>query len=65
MYYKVLGTTSYVNENAVAVDLGRVDSDAERGIVQAGTCERVELPAVPGTAQNERIRDVVTRQVAR
>jgi hypothetical protein len=59
MYYKVPGTTSQVNEDTLAVDPGRVDSDAERRIVEAGTCGRIELPAVPGTAQDQLIRDVV------
>src|SRR6266545_1702409 len=59
MYYKVPGTTLQVNENTLAVDLGRVDSDAERRIVEAGTRDRVELPAVPGTAKDQLIREVV------
>jgi hypothetical protein len=59
MYYKVPGTTSQVNEDTLAVDLGRVNSDAERRVIEAGTRDRVELPAVPGTAQDQLIRDVV------
>jgi hypothetical protein len=53
MYYKVPGTTSQVNADTLAVDLGWVDSDAKRRIVEAGARGRVELPAVPGTAQDE------------
>jgi hypothetical protein len=65
MYYKVPGTTSQVNEDTLAVDLGRVDSDAERRIVEAGTRDRVELPAVPGTAQDKSPRDVVAARPTR
>jgi hypothetical protein len=59
MHYKVLGTTSYVNQDSAVDGLGRVDGDAQRGIVEAGTCERVELPAVPGTTEDQLIREVV------
>jgi hypothetical protein len=59
MYYKVPGTTSQINEDTLAVDLGRVDSDAEPRIIEAGARGRIELPAVPGTAQDQLIRDVV------
>jgi hypothetical protein len=59
MYYKVPGTTSQVNEDTLAVDLGRVDSDAKRRIVEAGTRDRIELPAVPGTAEDKCPCDVV------
>jgi cell pole-organizing protein PopZ len=59
MYYKVLGTTSQVNEDTLAIDLGRVDSDAERRIVEAGARGRIELPAVPGTPQDQLPSEVV------
>src|SRR6266498_1592840 len=65
MYYKVPGTTLQVNENTLAVDLGRVDSDAERRIVEAGTRDRVELPAVPGTAQDQLPSEVVATRPPR
>jgi hypothetical protein len=64
MYYKVPGTTSQVNEDALAVDLRRVDSDAKRRVVEAGARGRVELPAVPGTAQDEVSRHVVSTWLA-
>jgi hypothetical protein len=59
MYYKVPGTTSQVNEDAPAVDLGLVNNDAERRIVEAGARGRIELPAVPGTAQDQLPGEVV------
>jgi hypothetical protein len=65
MYYKVPGTTSQVNENTVAVDPGRVDSDPERGVVEAGPRDRVELPAVPGTAQDQLPTEVVATRPPR
>ena len=64
MYYKVPGATSQVNEDTLAVDLGRVDSDAERRIVEAGARGRIELPAVPGTTQDKSPRDVVPTWLA-
>jgi hypothetical protein len=65
MYYKVPGTTSQVNEDAAIRSLGRVNGDAERGIVEAGACGGVELPAVPGAAQDQLTRDVVAARPAR
>jgi hypothetical protein len=65
MHYKVLWTTSYVNQDSALDGLGRVDRDAQRGIVEAGTCKRVELPAVPGTAKDNSPRDVVGARLAR
>jgi hypothetical protein len=65
MHYKVLWTTSYVNQDSAVDSLGRVDRDAQRGIVEAGTCKRVELPAVPGAAQDQRPREVVTTRATR
>jgi len=65
MYYKVPGTTSQVNEDTLAVDLGRVDSDAERRVIEAGARDRVELPAVPGTAQDQLPSEVVAARSAR
>jgi hypothetical protein len=59
MYYKVPGTTLYVNQDSAVGRLGRVDGNAERGIVEAGTGNRVELPAVPGAAQDMSPREVV------
>jgi hypothetical protein len=65
MYYKVPGTTSQVNEDALAVDLGRVDSDAERRVVEAGARGRIELPAMPGTAQDRLPTEVVATRPPR
>jgi hypothetical protein len=65
MYYKVPGTTSQVNEDAFAVDLGRVDSDAERRVVEAGARGRIELPAMPGTAQDQLPSEVVAARPPR
>jgi hypothetical protein len=65
MYYKVPGTTSQVNEDAPAVDLGLVNSDAQRRIVEAGARGRIELPAVPGTAQDQLPGEVVAARSAR
>jgi hypothetical protein len=64
MYYKVPGTTSQINEDTVAVQLGRVDSDAQRRIVEAGARGRIELPAVPGTAQDQLPGEVVAARSA-
>jgi hypothetical protein len=65
MHYKVPGTTSQVNEDTFAVDLGRVDGDAERRIVEAGPRGRVELPAVPRTAEDKSRRNGVAARPAR
>jgi len=52
MHYKVLATTSYVNEDAAAFCLGAIDGDAYRVVVEAAAGGRIELPAVPRTAQD-------------
>jgi hypothetical protein len=52
MHYKVPAITSYVNEDAAAFRLGAIDGDAHRVVVEAAAGGRIELPAVPRTAQD-------------
>jgi hypothetical protein len=52
MHYKVPAITSYVNENAAALCLGRINGDAHQVVVEAAAGGRIELPAVPRTAED-------------
>jgi hypothetical protein len=52
MHYKVPAITSYVNEDAAALCLGRINGDAHRVVVEASARGRIELPAVPRTAED-------------
>jgi hypothetical protein len=52
MHYKVPAITSYVNEDAAAFCLGRINGDAHRVVVEAAAGGRIELPAVPRAAED-------------
>jgi hypothetical protein len=53
MHYKVPAIASYVNKDATVLRLGRIDRDAHRVVVDTPAGGRIELPAVPGAAEDE------------
>jgi hypothetical protein len=52
MHYKVPFQALQVNEHAATLRLRRVDRDAHRVVVEAASGGRVELPSVPGAAED-------------
>jgi hypothetical protein len=59
MHYKVPAITSYVNEHTIAFRFRRIDGDTHVLIVEALACSRIELPAVPGAAEDGRAGELV------
>src|SRR6187551_1805904 len=59
MHYKVPAITSYVNEHTIAFRFRRIDGDAHVRIVEALACNGIELPAVPGAAEDGRAHQFV------
>jgi hypothetical protein len=64
MYYKVPAITSYVNEDAIAFGFRRIDGDAHGRFVEALAGGRVELPPVPGAAQDPLAAELVAPWLA-
>ncbi len=62
MHYKVPAT---VNEHAAAFRLRRVDGDANGVVVETAAGGRVELPAMPGTAEDALAGELVAARLAR
>ena len=54
MHYKVPAITLYVNEHTAAFCFRRIDGDPHGLIVEALAGGRIELPAVPGAAEDAR-----------
>ena len=65
MHYKVPAITSYVNEHAAAFRLSRIDGDANGVVVEAAPRGRVELPPMPGTAQDTLATELIATRLAR
>jgi hypothetical protein len=64
MHYKVPAITSYINEYAAALRLRRIDGDANGVVVEAAAGGRVELPPVPGAAQDALAGELVAPRLA-
>jgi hypothetical protein len=64
MHYKVPAIALYVNKHAPALRLRRVDRDAHRGVVEAASGGRVELPSVPGTAEDALAGELIAAGLA-
>ena len=64
MHYKVPAITSYVNEHTAAFCFRRIDGDPHGLIVEALACRRIELPAVPGAAEDARAGECVAAWLA-
>jgi len=65
MHYKVPAITLYVNEHAASFRLRRVDGDANGVVVEAAAGGRVELPPMPGTAQDTLAAELIAARLAR
>ena len=65
MHYKVPAITSYVNEHAAAFRLRRIDGDANGVVVETAAGGRVELPPMPGTAQDTLAAELIAARLAR
>ena len=65
MHYKVPAITSYVNEHAAAFRLSRIDGDANGVVVEAAPRGRIELPPMPGTAQDTLATELIATRLAR
>ena len=64
MHYKVPAITSYVNEHATGLCLRRIDGDAHGRFVEALAGGRVELPPVPGAAQDALAAELIAPWLA-
>jgi hypothetical protein len=64
MHYKVPAITSYVNEHAIAFGFRRIEGDAHGRFVEALAGGRVELPPVPGAAQDALAGELVAPRLA-
>jgi hypothetical protein len=64
MHYKVPAITSYVNEHAIAFGFRRIDGDSHGRFVEALAGGRVELPPVPGAAQDALAAELVAPWLA-
>jgi hypothetical protein len=65
MHYKVPAITSYVNQHTAAFRLRRIDGDANGVVVEAAPGARVELPPMPGAAQNALAGELVAARFPR
>jgi len=65
MHYKVPAITSYVNEHTAVFRLGPIDRHPHGFVVETAAGARVELPTVPGAAQDTLAAEPVAARIAR
>jgi len=65
MHYKVPAITLYVNEHTAVFRLGPINGHPHGVVVETAAGGRVELPAVPGAAQDTLVAKPVAARIAR